>query len=50
MSLLKADETIRHGKAVDIDNDGALVVEFTPGVRETVNSGEISIRGMYGYV
>ena len=50
VSLLKADETVRHGRAVDINDDGALVVEFAPGVRETVNSGEISIRGMYGYV
>ena len=50
VSLLKADETVRHGRAVDIDGSGALVVEFAPGVRETVNSGEISIRGMYGYV
>ena len=50
VSLLKADETVRHGRAVDIDSNGALVVEFSPGIRETVNSGEISIRGMYGYV
>ena len=40
----------RPAKAIGVTEDGALVVEFTPGVRETVNSGEISIRGMYGYV
>lgn len=50
VSLLRADDKPRHGRAVDIDADGALVVEFAPGVREVVNSGEISIRGMYGYV
>ena len=50
ISLLRADDKPRHGRAVDIDADGALVVEFAPGVRETVNSGEVSIRGMYGYV
>ena len=50
ISLLRADEQPRHGRAVDIDADGALVVEFAPNVVEIINSGEISIRGMYGYV
>ena len=50
VSLLRGTEAVRHGKAVDIDADGGLIVEFAPGRRETVNSGEISIRGMYGYV
>lgn len=50
ISLVRADDQPRHGRAVDIDEDGALVVEFAPGVRETVNSGEVSIRGLYGYV
>ena len=40
---------IRHGIARDIAPDGALVVEFPDGHREAVNSGEVSIRGMYGY-
>ena len=50
VSLLRADEKPRHGRAVDITADGALVVEFAPNVAEIINSGEISIRGMYGYV
>lgn len=50
VSLVREGNPVRHGRAVDIDSDGALIVEFPPGVRETVNSGEISIRGMYGYV
>ena len=50
VSLVRGDDPVRHGQAVEIDEDGALIVEFAPGVRETVNSGEISIRGMYGYV
>ena len=50
ISLLRADGRPRHGRAVDIDGNGALVVEFVPGVREAVNAGEVSIRGMYGYV
>ena len=49
ISLLRGDE-IRHGKAMDVDNDGALVVQFADGHFETISSGEVSIRGMYGYV
>ena len=50
VSLIRGTDPVRHGKAVDIDADGALIVEFAPGVREVVNSGEISGRGMYGYI
>ena len=50
ISLVRADGQPRHGRAVDLDTDGALIVEFSPGVRETVNSGEVSVRGLYGYV
>ena len=49
ISLVRGEE-VRHGKALDIDEDGGLIVEFSPGIRETVSSGEVSIRGMYGYV
>lgn len=41
--------SVRYGIARDIDLDGGLVVDFSDGKRETVNSGEVSIRGMYGY-
>ncbi len=47
--LLRGDEK-RYGYALDIDQEGALVVRFDDGTTETVNSGEISVRGMYGYV
>ena len=49
ISLVRGEE-IRHGKALDIDNRGALVVLFSDGHTEAVNSGEVSVRGMYGYV
>lgn len=49
ISLVRGDE-IRHGKAVDVDNEGALVVEFAGEETQSVQSGEVSIRGMYGYV
>lgn len=49
ISLVRGEE-VRHGKALDIDEAGALIVSFPDGSIEAVNSGEISIRGMYGYV
>ena len=50
ISLLRAGEEVRHGKAVDMDDEGALLVAFPDGHTETVNSGEVSVRGMYGYL
>ena len=49
ISLVRGSE-VRHGTALDIDGDGALVVRFPDGGCEIVNSGEVSVRGMYGYV
>lgn len=40
---------IRSGRAIDINEDGELVVEFEDG-RENIYSGEVSIRGIDGYV
>ena len=37
-------------KALGIDNDGGLVVENSEGERESIISGEVSVRGIYGYV
>lgn len=48
ISLLRGDE-VRYGTAVNVDKNGALIVEFSDGHTEVVNSGEVSIRGMYGY-
>ena len=47
--ILRNDEK-RYGKAVDLDADGGLIVEYPDGHRDTVSSGEVSIRGMYGYI
>ena len=47
--VLVRGEEKRYGHAVDIDPQGALVVLFADGHLEAVNSGEISVRGMYGY-
>ena len=37
-------------KAVDINEDGELVVEDRDGNREAVFSGGVSVRGIHGYV
>ncbi len=49
ISVVRGD-SVHHGTALDVDSDGALVVQYADGSREAVNSGEVSIRGMYGYV
>ena len=49
ISLLRAEE-VSHGYAISVDDDGGLVVRFDNGEVKTVQSGEISVRGMYGYV
>ena len=49
VSLVQGDE-VRHGYALDIDSSGALLVRLPTGQVEAVNSGEVSVRGMYGYV
>ncbi|MBQ6997506.1 MAG: biotin--[Oscillospiraceae bacterium] len=48
VSVVRGD-TLRHGTAVGIDDEGALLVEFSDGCKEAVNAGEVSVRGMYGY-
>lgn len=42
---------VRHtGTAEDIDSDFGLRVCLSGGGRETLRSGEVSVRGMYGYI
>ncbi|MDO5397653.1 MAG: biotin--[acetyl-CoA-carboxylase] ligase [bacterium] len=48
VSVIYPNRTI-NGKAVDINNEGELIVETETGT-VTVGSGEVSIRGIYGYV
>lgn len=49
VSILRGDD-VRHAKAVGVDEDGGLQVVFFDGTAGTVTSGEVSIRGMYGYL
>ncbi|MDI6604308.1 MAG: biotin--[acetyl-CoA-carboxylase] ligase [Thermoanaerobacteraceae bacterium] len=39
-----------NGKAIDIDNDGNLIIEIGDGSRKAVISGDVSVRGILGYV
>ncbi len=43
-------EEIRHATALDIDSEGGLVVRCDSGDIATVTSGEVSVRGLYGYL
>ena len=36
-------------EALDIDGDFGLVVRMADGTVRTVRSGEVSVRGLYGY-
>ena len=41
---------ISSGTAIGIDSQGRLIVEDKNGQREKIISGEVSVRGLYGYV
>lgn len=49
VSLVRG-QTHRRGYAYGIDENGALLVRWPDGQEEAVSSGEISVRGMYGYI
>ena len=40
----------REAIALGVDENGALQVEYPDGTRSWVNSGEVSVRGLYGYL
>ena len=44
------NEIAEHGTALNVRDDGALLVRFDDGSERAVNAGEVSVRGMYGYV
>ena len=49
MRLLRPDGT-QQAEALDIDRDYGLIVRYGDGSEETVRSGEVSVRGLYGYI
>ena len=49
VEVLRLD-SMEKGLALDVDEDGGLLVRYSDGREETVSSGEVSVRGLYGYV
>ena len=49
VSILRGDG-VRHARALDIDAEGGLIVRYDSGETGTVTSGEVSVRGLYGYI
>jgi BirA family biotin operon repressor/biotin-[acetyl-CoA-carboxylase] ligase len=50
VKLLRADGSVQEAQALGVDDDFALVVEHPDSHRETITSGEVSVRGLWGYV
>lgn len=56
--LININETVRvldpkgefEGRAHGITDRGALLVETSDGIEHVINAGEVSVRGLYGYV
>lgn len=49
VSIINKDQSYR-ARPVDIDGTGALIVVREDGTKETITSGEVSVRGIYGYI
>ncbi len=49
VQILRAGE-VRQARATGIGKDAELLVEYPDGSRGSVASGEVSVRGLYGYV
>ena len=49
VQLISPDGARETARALDIDRDFSLVVRTGTGETKTVRSGEVSVRGMYGY-
>ena len=47
--LLRGDQQ-QKAFALSVENDGGLLVEFPDKSREVISSGEVSVRGLFGYL
>lgn len=45
-----AGDTLHHGTALDLDENGGLMLQLSDGTTKIAAFGEVSIRGMYGYL
>lgn len=50
VQILAPGQPPREGIAVDLGPQAELIVRFPDGAEEAVNAGEVSVRGLYGYV
>ena len=50
VQLVAQDGSRETAEALDVDEELGLIVRHGDGRLETVRSGEVSVRGMYGYV
>lgn len=48
IQVLKGDDR-RYGTALSMTDDGTLLVRYNDGTIAPVNSGEVHVRGLYGY-
>ena len=49
--ILVIQGDLRHpGRALSVQDEGSLLVEFRDGTIAPVNAGEVSVRGLFGYV
>ncbi|ABK61508.1 MULTISPECIES: biotin--[acetyl-CoA-carboxylase] ligase [Clostridium] len=49
IKIIKRNEEV-FAKAIGLTEDGELIVEYNDGKVDKIVSGEVSVRGMYGYV
>lgn len=49
VKIIRGD-SVRLGHAERLTRDAALIVSYPDGSREEITCGEVSVRGMYGYV
>lgn len=49
ISIVRTND-VQHANALDVGADGQLIVKNASGEIIEVSSGEVSVRGMYGYV
>lgn len=49
IKIIRGDTT-RYGWAMDIDEEGALLVRYPGGETEAIAAGEVSVRGLWGYI
>ena len=50
VQLIRPDGSRDTVTAETVDEEFSLVVRYPDGRQETVRTGEVSVRGMYGYV